>query len=159
MESKNQIIIILVLSCICSFEFNFFRSEGSISLKSVPLSLVQEVEGHNPQITEPSIRIIELDLAKKLHANGVLFVDARAEEYIIDGMIPDAVYNDNFDSLAEQINNIVSIDTVFVVYCSDDDCGSSEELAVSLQEQGFMNIFLFKGGWKQWVENKLPVNR
>jgi len=39
-----------------------------------------------------------------------------------------------------------------VVYCSDDDCGSSEELAYELQEIGFMNILVFKGGWKSWTE-------
>ena len=54
--------------------------------------------------------------------------------------------------------NLIAFDAGFVVYCSDDDCGSSEELAISLQEKGFANIFLFKGGWKLWTENDLPVN-
>ncbi len=44
-----------------------------------------------------------------------------------------------------------------VVYCSDDDCGSSEELAYELQEIGFMNILVFKGGWKSWTEDGLET--
>ena len=51
----------------------------------------------------------------------------------------------------------ISIDDGFIVYCSDDDCGSSEELAYLLKEQGFSNIYLFKGGCKQWVDNNLPI--
>ena len=45
----------------------------------------------------------------------------------------------------------------FVVYCSDDNCGSSEELSYQLYDQGFESIYLFKGGWKQWIENNLPA--
>ena len=70
---------------------------------------------------------------------------------------PKAVCNDNLDSLITKIEKQVAIDDGFVVYCSDDDCGSSEELAYLLQEQGFSKIYLFNGGWKQWVDNNLPI--
>ena len=59
--------------------------------------------------------------------------------------------------LITKMEEHISIDDGFIVYCSDDDCGSSEELAYLLQEQGFSNIYLFKGGWKQWVDNNLPI--
>ena len=87
----------------------------------------------------------------------MLFVDARSEEYYLNGHIPKAICNNNIDSLINEMELYISIEDGFVVYCSDDDCGSSEELSYLLQEQGFMNIYLFKGGWKQWTDNKLPT--
>ena len=60
-------------------------------------------------------------------------------------------------SLVYQIEDFIDYNNGFVVYCSDDDCGSSEDLAYQLQDQGFTNIYLFKGGWKQWTKNNLPM--
>ena len=57
------------------------------------------------------------------------------------------------------IDNRIINNDFFVVYCSDDDCGSSEELAYQLSDQGYLNIYLFKGGWKQWTENSLPSSK
>ena len=81
----------------------------------------------------------------------VLFVDARAEEYLAEGIIPGAVFSDDNEILSGKIYDLVGYDKGFVVYCSDDDCGSSEQLAYELQDLGFMNIFVFKGGWKEWT--------
>ena len=80
-----------------------------------------------------------------------MFVDARAEEYLTEGIIPGAVFSDDNEILSEKIYDLIGYDKGFVVYCSDDDCGSSEQLAYELQDLGFMNIFVFKGGWKEWT--------
>jgi 3-mercaptopyruvate sulfurtransferase SseA len=72
-------------------------------------------------------------------------------------MIPGAIANDDFEMLLEQIDFLIGYEKGFVVYCSDDDCGSSEELAYELQENGFMNILVFKGGWKSWTEAGLEI--
>ena len=108
-------------------------------------------------MSNPIIREISIDIAKNLFDQNMLFVDARSEEYYLEGHIPKAVCNDKLDTLIIKIEKQIAIDDGFVVYCSDDDCGSSEELAYSLQEQGFSNIYVFKGGWKQWIDNNLPM--
>ena len=156
MKSKNQILIIVFLSFLASFAFNHFRSDGSINLRSVALSKVDNISDTDVDINQP-IREVNLDLAKKLHSEGVLFVDARAKEYIKDGLIPNAIFNDDLDSLAEKIYDLINFNTAFVVYCSDDDCGSSEELAYQLEGWGFTNILVFKGGWKSWTEAGMEI--
>ena len=50
----------------------------------------------------------------------------------------------------------IEIDEQFVVYCSDSDCGSSEDLSYEFQSIGFSNILLFKGGWQEWVDADYP---
>ena len=120
------------------------------------MKVVKNVDDVLLILSDSQIREIDLETAKSLHQTGLLFVDARAEEYLPDGMIPGAIANDDVGILSEQIEFLVGYEKGIVVYCSDDDCGSSEELAYSLQEQGFLNIYLFKGGWKQWIDNNLP---
>jgi 3-mercaptopyruvate sulfurtransferase SseA len=96
-------------------------------------------------------------MAKDLYTNGKLFVDARAIEYFKQGHIPGSVANDDIDALASAIDSRIGQNVAFIIYCSDDDCGSSEDLAYELQDLGFMNILVFKGGWKDWTGAGLPL--
>ena len=66
---------------------------------------------------------------------------------------------DDFDSLSMEIDNRIQNNEFFVVYCSDDDCGSSEELSYQLLDEGFTSIYLFRGGWKLWIDNKMPIEK
>ena len=65
----------------------------------------------------------------------------------------------HFPFLAEQIDYLIGTEKGFVIYCSDDDCGSSEELAYELQDLGFSNILVFKGGWKSWTDAGLKIEK
>jgi len=155
-SSLHQIYFYLAISFIISFVINFSRTDR-IPIIAVPLKKIEDIGQINEKMSNAIIREISIDIAKDLFDKNMLFVDARSEEYYIKGHIPKAVCNDNLDSLITEMDIHITIDDGFVVYCSDDDCGSSEELAYSLQEQGFSNIYLFKGGWKQWVDNNLPI--
>ena len=155
-SSVNQIYIYIVLSLLISFFVNIIRTE-SLAFVAVPLKKIKDIAQIENTSLQPQIREISIDIAEKLFLDSLLFIDARAEEYYQKGHIPNSICNDNFDSLVYQVEDLITYINGFVVYCSDDDCGSSEELAYQLQEQGFTNIYLFKGGWKQWMENELPI--
>ena len=139
-----------------SFIVNILRTE-SLPFLAAPLKKIEDITQIENTSLQPQIREISIDIAEKLFLDSLLFIDARAKEYYHKGHIPNSICNDNFDSLIYQIEDSITYIDGFVVYCSDDDCGSSEDLAYQLQEQGFMNIYLFKGGWKQWTENDLPI--
>ena len=155
-SSLNQIYIYISLSLLISFCVNILRTE-SLPFIAVPLEKIDDIAQIENSSLQPQIREISIDVAERLFSDSVLFIDAREEEYYIEGHIPNSICNDDFDSLVYQIEDFVTYNNGFVVYCSDDDCGSSEDLAYQLQDQGFTNIYLFKGGWKQWVENDLPM--
>ena len=155
-SSLSQIYFYLTISFITSFVVNLSRTD-KLPIIADPLEKIEEIEQIIEKMSNPIIREISIDIAKDLFDQNMLFVDARSEEYYIEGHIPKAVCNDNLDLLITKMEQHISIDDGFIVYCSDDDCGSSEELAYLLQEQGFSNIYLFKGGWKQWVDNNLPI--
>ena len=156
-SSLTQIYFYLAISIIISFIINWSRSD-SLQLIAQPITKVENIDQIRDNISDPIIREIDIIIAERLFQKKTLFVDARLKEYYLEGHIPNSICNDNLDSLINNIEEYISIDDGFVVYCSDDDCGSSEELAYSLQEQGFLNIYLFKGGWKQWIDNNLPFD-
>ena len=131
--------------------------KDTVSLLSKELIKVDSVDELSKESSEPLIRQINLSIAKKLFFDNTLFVDARAQEYYDEGHIPNSICYDNIDTLFLKLEKKIFFDDAFVVYCSDDDCGSSEELSYQLYDQGFESIYLFKGGWKQWTENKLPA--
>ena len=149
-----QVAFIVFASVFTSLLFNQLRN------KSLPFVKAKvEVVSSLPSLTAKSSRShitgIDLELAKKLFEENTLFVDARAEEYYNEGHIPNAICFDDFDLLVEKLENIIGVDDQFIVYCSDSDCGSSEDLSYELQSHGYNNILLFKGGWKEWTDANL----
>ena len=156
MSVKKQLIFFITASILVGLISNLLRSDA-ISWMTEPIEVVRNVNDVLLTLSEPEIREIDLEIAKSLHKTGLLFVDARSEEYLSDGMIPGAIANDDVELLSEQIEFLIGYEKGFVIYCSDDDCGSSEELAYELQDFGFVNIFVFKGGWKSWTDAGLEI--
>ena len=152
----KQVLLITGISVLCSASFNTMR-DGGISWLAKPIEKISSTNDIELNIDVPSVREINLETAKNLQKNGALFIDARSEEYLEDGFIPGAINNDDTDALSDEIATLIGFDRGFVIYCSDDDCGSSEDLAYDLQEYGFNNILVFKGGWKTWSESGLDI--
>ena len=157
-SSLHQIYFFLIISLTLSITVNLFRPKPILYIAK-SLEMIKDIDQISKNASNPMIRTIDIEIAKTLFENNTLFVDARAEEYFENGHIPNAICNDDINLLIEEIDSRIQVDESFIVYCSDDDCGSSEELAYTLQEQGFMSIYVFKGGWKQWTNNSLPVSR
>ena len=160
MTLTKEIILYIVSSIIIGLSFNLGRSwvDGAgISLLAKELKIVSGSEQAFAILSDPRVSIIDLQSAIEFHEKEILFVDARAEEYLYEGVIPGAISNDDIETLSDEISDLIGYNKGFVVYCSDDDCGSSEDLAYELQERGFMNIFVFKGGWKEWTEAKMTI--
>ena len=158
MNYKNQLLVYLVGSIVIGSLVNTIRTDG-VPWLAKPIDLLINTEDAISVLSEPSIREIDLDLARSLHRDGILFLDARAEEYLADGMIPGAIANDEVELVAAQIEYLIGMEKAFIIYCSDDDCGSSEELAYELQDMGFNNILVFKGGWKTWTDAGLEIEK
>ena len=156
MDRNKQTFLYLLVAIFFGIFYNFILTNG-IPLFAKPLEKVTVGDDITLSLLEPHIRQIDLATARKLHEQKVLFVDARAEEYFQDGFIPSAVANDDVDALSQIIDELIGFDTGFVIYCSDDDCGSSEELAYTLQGYGFSNILVFQGGWKAWTDAGFPI--
>ena len=152
----TQGVALFGLSIIVGIAYNTTRIV-SVPWIAQPIQLGNEMDRILKPVYEPSIKNISIDIAKQLVDKNIPFIDARDDEYYHEGHIPHAHSSGDLIKLTEYLDIAVGLFNPFVVYCSDDDCGSSEELAYQLQSEGFMNIYVFKGGWKEWNASGLPI--
>ena len=110
-------------------------------------------------VTESVLRAIGLDQAREFHNEDVVFVDALDLEYYEKGHIPGAWNSNDFMELIFRLDSLQGKDRSLVTYCDGDDCGSSEDLAYDLQNEGFTKIFVFVGGWSEWQQAGYSVEK
>lgn len=149
----GQALILIILSGIIGLGSNSLRSD-SIPLLAEKLTETTTLE---PISSEPVLVAVNLDQAKQLYDEGVIFVDARPDEYFVQGHVAGAWKSGIFMELAFNLEEKQGKQAPIVIYCSDDGCGDSEEVAYDLQSQGFTRIYVFKGGWQEWNQAGYPT--
>ena len=149
----GQIIVIAITSTVLSLTLNAVRPDG-IPLLAKELAVAEEIEYDT---AEPRLFAITLDQALELYQKGTIFVDAREPEYYQEGHIKGAWNIPFFLELVFKLDSLQGKDAPLVIYCSGDECGSSEDLADELQVEGFSNLLVFKGGWTAWNTSGHPI--
>ena len=149
----GQIIVITITSTVLGLGINAVRPEG-IPLLAKELAVAEEIEYTT---AEPRLLAITLDQALDLYQKGTIFVDAREPEYYQEGHIKGAWNFPVFLELVFKLDSLQGKDAPRVIYCSGDECGSSEDLAYELQGEGFSNLLVFKGGWTAWNSSGHPI--
>ena len=115
-----------------------------------------------PASEYPGIRMITLAEGEDLWRTGLAVVlDARAEGLFAQGHIPGARNIPAApaglglpDGLLGAARNMI-----LVVYCEGDDCQSSLVLARRLHDEGFRDIRVLTGGWREWERAGLPAEK
>jgi len=149
----GQIIVIAITSTVLSLTLNAVRPDG-IPLLAKELAVAEVIEYDT---AEPRLFAITLDQALELYQKGTVFVDAREPEYYQEGHIKGAWNIPFFLELVFKLDSLQGKDAPMVIYCSGDECGSSEDLAYELQAEGFSNLLVFKGGWTAWNSSGHPI--
>lgn len=104
---------------------------------------------------EPELKAgeIRLEDAKVLD---VIWVDARDESEFAAAHAPDALFYDQGDpagSMALILERWLEEPRAIVVYCSDEGCGTSRQVAEELRRNlPDAEIYSLKGGWSAWSE-------
>jgi rhodanese-related sulfurtransferase len=94
-----------------------------------------------------------LELMKK--NDGLVIVDVLSPENYANGHIKGAI-NIPLAQLDKSLDSLKKYKTI-VVYCASYKCQASVKAAKLLMKHGFTNVLDYKGGIKEWFENKLPV--
>ena len=149
----GQIIVIAITSTVLSLTLNAVRPDG-IPLLAKELAVAEVIEYDT---AEPRLFAFTLDQALELYQKGTVFVDAREPEYYQEGHIKGAWNIPFFLELVFKLDSLQGKDAPMVIYCSGDECGSSEDLAYELQAEGFSNLLVFKGGWTAWNTSGHPI--
>ena len=156
----NSLIMVVVLAG-TALGINYLRD-------GIPLIGNWELTGTSEQtvesFTEDGIHLIGLERAVQFMESGIGSVfDARSPLLYEDGHLPGAVnvYAYELDSYLPDLMQEYPLDTPIMVYCNGNDCEDSRFLAQWMQELGYAKLFIFEGGYEQWVDsgNKLESNK
>ena len=86
-----------------------------------------------------------------------IWVDARPNEEFVSDHVPGALSlnEDRWNELLPQFLAAWSPEKKIVVYCSSQSCNASREVARRLRDEAQLkNVFVLKGGWEEWLQNK-----
>lgn len=108
--------------------------------------------------TEP--KAITLEQAYTLFNKDVKFVDSRDEADYIIGHITNSINIpfDDFDNHKQKLEKL-SKEKPLVIYCAGTDCDLSHLLANLLFEQGYKQVYVFFGGWNEWLNASYPTEK
>lgn len=154
----NQALVILVVSVFIAGAVNQFRND-SLPWLAKPLEKIDSDDLPWLENRGFGIAGISLDQARQLYDNGVIFIDSRPMEYYREGHIVNSLPNANFRELIYNLDQKQSRLDPVVLYCNDADCQMSEELAYDLEAEGFLTLYVFAGGWDEWIEMGYPVEK
>lgn len=105
-----------------------------------------------------NIKIINFDDVKKIHDdNSAIFLDARSAKLYKAGTIPGSL---NFDlKMYDKMKQFLPVDknAKIISFCNGIKCEHSDHLAVMLEEEGYKNVEVYKGGYPEWSDKKLPL--
>ena len=143
-------LVIVVLAVAVGFVHNRISREG-VGLTQHPLQAVSNLEAS---------WFLDTQKAKKKWDQGVIFLDARAEDfYLYEGHIAGAISIPvmEFDAAFAQVKDRLPLpDEEIVCYCSGFGCEESTMLAEKLTEKGYRRVYVYEGGWPEWSEEGLP---
>ncbi len=90
-----------------------------------------------------------------------IFVDARDDEHFAEGHIPGAMQCFPYEAkrCLGRVQAAAGGAEKVIVYCGGGDCEDSIFMCRELTEAGVPTeaVYLFEGGWKEWLEAKFPV--
>jgi rhodanese-related sulfurtransferase len=114
-----------------------------------------------PHPDKPFLEISGAD-TQSLHAEHVLFLDARRTSVFEDGHIAGArnisVWESDLDpKVMALLNEGRDPNAPIVAYCSGGDCEDSHMLAEKLFGVGFNGVLVYKDGWPDWQKRGGPA--
>ena len=120
-----------------------------------PNKISEEIE-EAIAFTEP--KAVTLEQAYKLFNNGVQFIDARDESDFLAGHITNSINIpfDDFDNHQQKLEQL-SKEKPLVIYCAGTDCDLSILLGNLLFGKGYKQVYIFFGGWLEWLNADYPV--
>lgn len=131
----------------------------SVSNETAKNSTPKKVEKQQKALSHGELKIVSYEKAKGMfNARSALFIDARGGKLYKKGTILGSVNIPvkKFKRLKKKIlpeNKKAKI----VTFCNGVKCEKSDELAVLLMKEGYTKVMVYKGGYPEWKEKKMPI--
>ncbi|MCI0531387.1 MAG: rhodanese-like domain-containing protein [candidate division Zixibacteria bacterium] len=159
----KQALWIVLFACVVALGYNLFSPKGIPLIGNWEPKVLESGVTVPPSYTpEEDAPVISLAQAyAEFNTGQAIFLDSRKTEEYQAGHIPGALqlYLEEFDTQYELVKDRLPKDSQIIAYCGGDECELSLFVARNLKAEGYTNLKVFFGGWKEWQEAKLPVTK
>ncbi|MCW9025546.1 MAG: rhodanese-like domain-containing protein [Gammaproteobacteria bacterium] len=122
-----------------------------MALADQKASAPESVMGAKTVIAED---VIELMMAEP----DVTIIDSRKNSEYLKGHIEGAISILNTTMTQDELEIFVpDKNSAIIFYCNGSRCLRSSDSARKALSWGYENIYWFRGGWKEWLEKKFPI--
>lgn len=160
-SSVSQALIFVFFALIAGF-FRPQFPQGILWNGRWPDSSTSSEEAYNMMAQPGDPAFISLSDVMDVHAkNGATFIDARSSEEFSQGRIPSSKNLPFYEMEKYQTQALegLSFDSPLVIYCEGVGCELSFFLGRELLAAGFKNIKIFYGGYPEWKNAGLPIEK
>ncbi len=142
----KQTSLILIISVILGLVVNAFSSN--------PLSFIRPLDTRETEYPKLSVD----EVMKHIEEGSAILVDAREAKYFGEGRLPGAI-NLPAHQFGEYFADIESLpqDYPLIIYCQGSPCDESLDVLENLKILEFEELYLFPGGWMEWVNMGMTV--
>ncbi len=152
-QALREATALVLLAAALGFIYTAATEKGLFA-RTTPAKTSLPVGAHTPSM-------ISRDEAWSYYQAGTAtFVDARHDFDFKLGHIKGAlnVPLKDYDLRKSALDGIPP-DHLIVAYCDGAECNSSIELSVKLMKDGYTNVKIFFGGWREWEAANLPIEK
>jgi rhodanese-related sulfurtransferase len=145
--------ILILVACALGLVYTSATEKGMFA-RSVRMTKAQRADVPTPSM-------ISLDEAKGMfEAGSAVFIDGRHEFDFNLSHIKGAlsIPLKDYDVKKSALDRFPK-DHLMIAYCDGAECNSSIELSVKLMKDGFKNVRIFYGGWREWRDAHLPIEK
>jgi rhodanese-related sulfurtransferase len=157
----KQAVYLVLLAAVFGLAYNLFSFRGIALVGAwAPKVLASGITVPPSYMEGEDAPVINLSEAMTAYNSGqAIFLDARTMEDYKAGHIKGAIqlYMEEFEVEYAEVKDQLPKDALIITYCGGDECELSLFLTRNLKEQGFANLKVFFGGWKEWVDAGLPT--
>lgn len=90
-----------------------------------------------------------------------LVVDARTQDFFLQGHIPQAINIPADKIRQEAFKDKLPKDkkTLIIFYCAGPQCSAACKAAIQAKNLGYNEFRVYEGGYPEWVQKGLPIER
>lgn len=105
--------------------------------------------GNTPEVNFTTVQ-------QAVSSNSALIIDARSKSEYDSGHIPGAISMPSIDfyRILPDFEKSHNQSTAIIVYCASRHCGISHTIAEKLNEAGYTNVSVYRGGMQEWRERR-----
>jgi len=107
------------------------------------------------------VPVLLADVRQLTVEKGGVLVDARNPELFAEGHLPGAISLPlaDVDTSLSQFLQKVELNRPLLIYCNGYGCPDSYDLALRLVKSGYLDVRVFEGGYPEWRDAGLPLER